>query len=113
VVEVPARNHAPCVFVHGAQVVVMWPHGTSAQAWLRDRDYYGVHLLDFSWRGRSSLPRGGGFKGNALIDDEWRFSFETGVGVSVLRNELRSLSDGSIFCLVSCLSRTVCSGAVG
>lgn len=57
------------------------------------------------------LPGGGG-GGSEAIDDEGHFSFETGVGVSAW-DELGSMSDGCMFCLVSCLSGSVGSGAVG
>jgi len=98
----PMYDDQPATFVHGAQVVVMWAHITLKVDW-SEEFYYRVYTLDFSQRGRSSLPLwcgGGGGSGEECI------KFEPAHGMSSW-DVLRSLSDGSLYFLVSRLSQSV------
>lgn len=110
VIEVPARGgglaHA---FVHGAQVMVVGKYPSNA--WDSRGDYkYGVQKLDFTWRGRSSLPfldrESGGTERSvrALFERKRCIGIKPDGGMSSW-GELRSSSDGRLFYLVSCPSR--------
>lgn len=92
VVEIPTGDSDREVFVHGAQVVVVWgPH-------VGDWD---VQTFDFSRRGRSCLPLlggGGGIKSTRLGNHRDLICRPDGCIYPWL---LKSLSDGSIFHLVS------------
>jgi len=92
VMEVPVYGSSP-TFVHGARVVVV---GIHFFGW---DQYHIVHTFNF---GRcSSLPLRGGAGGTerrVLFEDGANFEFELG---DSMRDELLSLSDGSLFCLVS------------
>ena len=101
VMEVPTEGDSdPVVFVHGAQVLMVWVQS--------DGDW-SVQTFDFSRRGRNSLSLwgGGGGKteGSVPLEGDWDVRVEPrgdmyGVGTE-------SLSDGSLFYLVSCFSRPV------
>ena len=103
------RHSVPDTFVHGAQVVVMWPHDLFGMSWSCEC-YYKAHTLDFSQRGRSSLPlwyeEGGGCEWSSLSEGERYIKFEPGHGMCA-GDKLRSLSDGSLFFLVSRLLQSV------
>ena len=114
--QIPMRDGGPdTIFVHGAQVVVILPHDLFEQSWSAEC-YYSVYTLDFSRRGRNSLSlgrrEGGGSEGNPLSKGEGCVRFEPGRGMCAC-DKLRSLSDGSLFFLVSRLSQSVRSEAVG
>ena len=96
-------------FVHGAQVMMVRTY----PAWDRSGKYYhGIWVLDFSWRGRSSssTPLRGGVVNEArwlvMLDDAECIRFELGGGMGSWE-AVKSLSDGSLFYLVSCLSQPV------
>ena len=108
VMEVSPPGGDPHVFVHGAQVVV-WMH--SAGGW-GISEQCNVQALNLSWRGRNSLPvwnEGDGTGKRALLKDDGCSLFELGSGLGSL-DELRLLSDGSLFYLVSRLSQCAGSG---
>jgi len=92
VMEVPTSGSILPTLVHGTQVAVV---GLVCHC-------YNIHTFDF---GRcSSLPLRGGAGGTerrVLFEDGADFKFESGDGGW---DEFRSSSDGSLFCLVSCLS---------
>ena len=102
----------PRIFVHGAQVmVVQWlAGGLNFPGW-----YYNIQTFDFSRRGRSSLPlwggEGCGTERTAWFEDKGGIRFEPGDEMGSL-DELRSLSDGNLFYIVSCPSRSIGSEAV-
>ena len=95
VMGIPIQDDEPNVFVHGAQVVVVW--APSDQDWR-------VLTLDFSRRGRNFLPRldggNGGTEKCVLFEDERDLRFEPCDGMSIWA-DLNSLRDGSLFHLVS------------
>ena len=99
----------PCnrlsAFVHDAQVMVMRKSSGLG---------YDVRTFDFSQRGRGSLPLRSEADGIESVPFEdgadLRFGLESSVGP---REELQSLSDGSLIYLVSCLTRYVGSEVAG
>jgi len=102
ILEVPTFSRVPRVYVCGAQMVAAWERGAYSVGWSRQ---YSIQTFNFSWRGH-------GAEESALFKDEGRFIFEPGHGMNSL-DELRLLSDGSLFHLVSCLSRPAGSEAIG
>jgi len=106
IMQAPMFDDQPATFVHGARVMVVWTRVTYRD-WLEEYCYE-VYTLDFSQRGRSSLPHwcgGDGGPGGGCI------KFEPAYGMSSW-DTLTSLSDGSLYFLVSCLSQSVGSEAV-
>ena len=102
VMESQVSDSEPITFVHGAQVVVVWVN--HAGDW-------GVQTLDFSRRGRSSLPLWGDGSGEiegTQFEDCCDRIFESRDGMDP--RDLKSLGDGSLFWLVSCLSQSVGGG---
>jgi len=103
ITRTPRCRGVPDTFVHGAQVMVMWPHEFIDMSWSH-ACYHEVYTLDFSQRGRSSLPlghgEGGGSEGSPLSEGEGCIRFEPGHGMRA-DDKLGSLSDGSLFFLVS------------
>ena len=110
VVEIPISIRGLQTFVHGTQVAVALTH--RADVWDWPGHYYGVQTFDFSRWGRSSLPLwhgwGRGTERSVLFEDEGCFKegcLKFGPGDNAIPwGQLRSLSDGSLFYLVSCLS---------
>jgi len=100
VMEIPMANSKPEIFVHGAQVVVVWTR------WFGD---WGVQTFDFSRRGRSSLPLWGGVYGktwrSTQYENRWDLRLERPGGMRPWN--LESLGDGSLFYLVSCFSQSI------
>jgi len=98
-------SHSIFAFVHSAQVKIARWSGVLGR--------YDVRTFDFSQRGRSSLPLRGG------ADAERRVLFEAGVNLkfgsddgSSPWGELKPLSDGSLFDLVSRLTHHIGSEVV-
>ena len=102
----PMHNEGPDIFVHGAQVMVVWAHVTFKMDWLEEF-YYGVYTLDFSRR----CGGAGGSMERAFSEGGWCIKFEPAHSMSSW-DSLRSLSDGSLFFLVSRLSQPVGSIAI-
>lgn len=101
VMEVPALHGTPCVFVHGAQVVVVQDYVGGSWDWLWR---YIVQTVDFSLQGRSYIPVWGGGSGTekrVLLKSDGCFILELVDGGHL--SNLRSLSDGGLFFLVSWL----------
>jgi len=99
VVESPIDAGEPEIFVHDAQVVVVWVDFTGD---------WGVQTFDFSRRGRSSLPPwigGGGEIKRTGLEEYCDHIFKPSDDVDPW--SLGSLSDGSLFFLVSCFPRSV------
>jgi len=97
VVEIPMFFSILPTFVHGTKVAVV---GTNdAHGW--PRRCHNVRTFDFG-RCSSLQLRGGTESLRVLFEDGAHFEFESGGG-SNSWDELRSLSDESVFCLVSCL----------
>jgi hypothetical protein len=95
-VKVPKEGHS-YTFVHGAQVMRVQGLIPRHYDRLAPRTHY-VWTFDFSRRGSLRPLEGTGKK--ALCEDRERSEFESEGGVSLLYG-LRSLSDGSLCCLVS------------
>ena len=110
VLEDLVRGIGSLFFVHGAQVVVVQMY----LFWGQQNYHWSVRTFDFSRRGCSSLPlwggEGGGTQRTVLSENEGCVRFVPDDGASSI-TELRSLSDGCLFCLVSCLSQSIGSEA--
>lgn len=115
VVEVPAEHTPQSTFVHGAQVVVTWITYTADEDSVPNW-YYLVFTLDLGLRGGSSLRRwrGGADRAevNRLPGDRGAIRCQPDHGMDTLKG-LGSLSDGTLFHLVSRLSRPVRSKTAG
>ena len=109
VMEVQTPGGYPCTFVLGTQVVVVKVYDAGG----RDRRH-NVQTFDLSWRGCGPLPAWfeSRTEKRALVKDEGCPMFGLGGGAG-WSDKLGLLSDGSLFYLVSCLSRSAGSEAVG
>lgn len=106
VMEALMSDDDPDILIHGAQVVLVWPHRISEPNRHGPYRNFDVQTFDFSRRGRSSQQLLDGEEGETesnmpLEGGRW-FRFEPGGAGASLDGELRSLSDGSLFYLVSC-----------
>ena len=103
----------PYVFVHGARVMMVQclTGDPNPPGW-----YYNVQTFDFSRRGCSSLPlwggEGGGTERSVRFEGEGGIRLEPG-DLMGPAGELRSFSDGNLFCIVSCLFQSIRSETVG
>jgi len=101
VMEVPTHDDDPEIFVHGAQVAMVW--SWSIHDWR-------IQTFDFSWRGCSSLPLwadgGSGTERSVLFEGEEGFMIQPGVNM-VFGDEMGLLRDGSLLYLVSCFSQPI------
>ena len=99
-------------FVHGAQVVVAW--AIYGDNWYQPGNPC-YHVRTFNFGQGSPLPLRRGDNGTgwtALFEDGVSFTFESGIDTRG-KDELRSLSNGSLFYLVSCLPQPRGSEVVG
>jgi len=113
VLRVPELN-IPQLFtlVHGAQVMVAW--AIYIGGWYQQGDPC-YHVRTFNFGQGSPLPlrcRDDGTGWRASFEDGVSFTFESNIDLRG-KDELRSLSDGSLFCLVSCLPQPRGSEVVG
>ena len=96
-------GYMPSTFVHGAQVMVVQSLD------LDDYQYHKVRTFDFSKRSTLPLRGEAGVIGRrALFEDGLSSSFQSGGGLYLNVVDLFSLSDGSLFYLVSCLPQFGC-----
>ena len=101
VMNVPRSDTGVEVFVHGAHVTLMWsPYDTE----------WALQTFDFSRWGCSSLPLwadgGGGTERSVLFEGEGGLGFDV-CGYVTPGGNLWSLSDGSLFYLVSHFPQSV------
>jgi hypothetical protein len=105
VVEAPMYREESSIFIHGAQVMVVRPISPnllSARHW--------SHIYTFNFGRHGSLQHRGGTE--ILFGDGVNSRLPWGDGIN-LSDELRSLSDGSLFHLVSRLSQSAGSEVIG
>ena len=114
VLDAQMRNSGRRIFIHGAQVELMW-YPLPGADW--EGQYVGVQTFDFSRRGRSSMRLVGRGKGGTLftvpLDGGRCFKFEPDDTLTMVDTEPRTLNDGSFFYLVSCHSQSVGRGVIG
>jgi hypothetical protein len=110
-IAIPTYGVEWSTFIHGAQVMVVRTSFTGNLGWPVQ---HWCHLHTFDFGRHSSLPLLGGADGierRAQFKDGANFRFELGNGMPW--GGFRSLSDGSLFYLVSCLPQSVGSEIVG
>ena len=99
-------------FVHGTRVMIAEPYSFHRPG---GHYHYRIRTFDFSQRGRGSpLLRGGvdGTGGRVRFEDGANVRFEPGGGIGPWGG-LRSLGDGILIRLVSCLAHYAGSEVVG